>query len=255
MFYDWVDDLDYVEPAQAWEIVKALNDYYRNGTNPIENVSKACRGIMSMMMHQIKRAEENAMAKSKAGKRSAATKFVKTDENVDSGEEVPDSVETVPTSVRTMFTSVGTVFKHNSTTETETQTETDTETQTETDTETHTQTDTSLSPPIVPRGDERALEERFNSFWESYPKKTARENAKRAYMNLKPDEKLSRTMLDALGIHKLNPQWSEERYIPSPANWIIGRRWEDDVSFAPPKSVWDTVDISTLDEGLPSGHR
>ena len=28
MFYDWVEDLSYLAPADAWQIVRALNAYY-----------------------------------------------------------------------------------------------------------------------------------------------------------------------------------------------------------------------------------
>ena len=71
----------------------------------------------------------------------------------------------------------------------------------------------------------------FDRFWESYPRKEAKQTAKKAFEKLNPDEALLQTMLEAIERFKGSAQWREEngRFIPHPATWINQRRWEDEV--------------------------
>ena len=79
----------------------------------------------------------------------------------------------------------------------------------------------------------RAREEKtppgFGRFWESYPRKTAKQEAIKAFEKLKPDAMLIETMVKAIERQKQSAQWQEDggRYIPHPATWINQRRWED----------------------------
>jgi hypothetical protein len=71
----------------------------------------------------------------------------------------------------------------------------------------------------------------FDRFWDSYPRKEAKQTAKKAFEKLNPDESLLQTMLEAVERFKGSAQWREEngRFIPHPATWINQRRWEDEV--------------------------
>ena len=71
----------------------------------------------------------------------------------------------------------------------------------------------------------------FDRFWDSYPRKEAKQTAKKAFEKLNPDEDLFQTMLEAIERFKGSAQWREEngRFIPHPATWINQRRWEDEV--------------------------
>ena len=79
----------------------------------------------------------------------------------------------------------------------------------------------------------RAREEKtppgFDRFWEAYPRKTAKQEAIKAFEKLKPDAMLIETMVKAVERQKQSAQWQEDggRYIPHPATWINQRRWED----------------------------
>lgn len=57
LFFDWIDDLDHLDGADAWAVVKALCGYFREGTNPVDAVDGSLRVVVSIMFHQIKRAE------------------------------------------------------------------------------------------------------------------------------------------------------------------------------------------------------
>ena len=67
MFFDWVEALDHLEDSTgAWKIVKALSEYFRNGTNPVEDLNGNLRVVAELMYHQILRLETRSAAKRKA---------------------------------------------------------------------------------------------------------------------------------------------------------------------------------------------
>ena len=75
LFYDWIDDLDHLDGADAWRIVKAISEYHRNGTCPLDLVDGPLRSIVSILFHQIKRKEAISAQRANAGKQSAFVRF------------------------------------------------------------------------------------------------------------------------------------------------------------------------------------
>lgn len=69
----------------------------------------------------------------------------------------------------------------------------------------------------------------FAQFYEAYPKKKARPAAEKAWQKINPDEQLLAAMLSALERQKSSDDWQKAsgQYIPYPASWLNGRRWED----------------------------
>ena len=83
---------------------------------------------------------------------------------------------------------------------------------------------------------DRAL---FDQFWAAYPRKQAKEKAWKAWKKLDPDEALCRRMAEALERHRRSQQWQRDggAYIPYPASWLNGHRWEDETDLpVPPES-------------------
>ena len=68
----------------------------------------------------------------------------------------------------------------------------------------------------------------FDKFWAVYPRREGKQTAKKAFEKIKPDDDLLNTMLTAIQRQKQTDQWSDPRYIPHPATWLNGRRWEDE---------------------------
>lgn len=70
----------------------------------------------------------------------------------------------------------------------------------------------------------------FVDFWAVYPKKKAKEAAKKAWDKLRPDEELRSVILQAVQDQSASPDWKKARgqYIPYPATWLNNRRWEDE---------------------------
>lgn len=89
---------------------------------------------------------------------------------------------------------------------------------------------------------EENLEAGFLEFWEAYPKKQAKQAACKAWKRLRLGEELKAAIMTALEQHKASPQWTKDggAYIPYPATWLNGRRWEDEAvaSVSEPPDPW-----------------
>lgn len=85
--------------------------------------------------------------------------------------------------------------------------------------------------PPTPRGGDV----RFDQFWDAYPRKVAKEAARKAFAKHKPDDTLLTTMLSALETQKASDQWTRDngQYIPHASTWLNQKRWEDEL----PQSV------------------
>ena len=81
------------------------------------------------------------------------------------------------------------------------------------------------STPLTPQGAEL-----FDRFWTCYPKKRAKADAEKAWAKLGPDAAQADRIVDAVEAFKGTSDWLKDggQYIPYPATWLNGRRWEDD---------------------------
>ena len=68
----------------------------------------------------------------------------------------------------------------------------------------------------------------FANFYDAFPRHQAREAARRAWRQLNPDAQLIAAILSDLGSRKAG-EWRgvELRFIPLPARYLNGRRWQD----------------------------
>lgn len=87
------------------------------------------------------------------------------------------------------------------------------------------------TPPVSPpRGTGLTPLEGFEEFYGEFPLHVSKQDAIRAWNKLRPDESLRGEIMSALEKQKKSDQWRREggRYIPHPATWLNGRRWEDE---------------------------
>ena len=79
------------------------------------------------------------------------------------------------------------------------------------------------------RGNVHEFPPGFDAFWLAYPRKTAKPKAAQAFARLAPDAALMRAILAAVESQCRSEQWTKDggQFIPHPATWISGRRWED----------------------------
>ena len=67
----------------------------------------------------------------------------------------------------------------------------------------------------------------FDVFWQEYPKKKKKEDAKKAWDKIRPNIEV---VLKALEWQKQSPEWFKQggQFIPYPASWIRSHSWEDE---------------------------
>lgn len=80
-----------------------------------------------------------------------------------------------------------------------------------------------------PEPREREADRLFEQFWTMYPKKKAKDDARRAWDKRRPDAALLQVILGSLQQQCQSPDWRKEggRYIPFPATWLNRGQWTD----------------------------
>lgn len=69
----------------------------------------------------------------------------------------------------------------------------------------------------------------FISFWEVYPKKLSKLNAMNAWAKIMPTDDVVRRIVADVTAKRSSPDWIKDsgQFIPYPATYLNGRRWED----------------------------
>ena len=73
---------------------------------------------------------------------------------------------------------------------------------------------------------------RFDAFWLAYPKKVEKKDAKAVFLKIAPDDEKLQTMLQAIDAMKRSGHADDKRFIASPAKWLRGERWNDEIQVA-----------------------
>lgn len=83
--------------------------------------------------------------------------------------------------------------------------------------------------PCSPLASESA-DDGFATFWTAYPKKVAKPAAAKAWRKVKPTGQVIADLMAGLERQKASGEWHKDggQFIPHPATWINGRRWEDE---------------------------
>lgn len=103
-------------------------------------------------------------------------------------------------------------------------------------------------------------QQRFDSFWAAYPRKVSKAKALEWWRRNRPDQPLTDTIVSAVVTQRHSPQWTrdEGQYIPHPATWLNGRRWEDEGVYRglyKPRNNGLIADGPTLEELSEQLHR
>lgn len=71
----------------------------------------------------------------------------------------------------------------------------------------------------------------FDLFWSTYPRKIGKGAAELAWKKLKLDDTLQARIIQAVKAQCKSEQWRRDQgqFIPHPATWLNGKRWEDEV--------------------------
>lgn len=71
-------------------------------------------------------------------------------------------------------------------------------------------------------------EQGFIQFWTFWQKRVAKADAMKAWMNINPKEYAA--IFAAVPVHFQQQSWKDHTYVPYPASWLRGRRWEDEIA-------------------------
>jgi hypothetical protein len=71
--------------------------------------------------------------------------------------------------------------------------------------------------------------EEFDQFWANYPKKVAKADARKAWLQTKDVRPDITTVISAITAACKTEQWMKSggAFIPYPATWLRGERWDD----------------------------
>ncbi|MCX2693684.1 Pyocin large subunit-like protein [Pseudomonas sp. DCB_CB] len=71
----------------------------------------------------------------------------------------------------------------------------------------------------------------FARFWKLFPRKVGKANAEKAWAKLKVDADLFDRMATSLAAWSVSADWTKDggQFIPHPATWLNGKRWDDEL--------------------------
>jgi hypothetical protein len=81
----------------------------------------------------------------------------------------------------------------------------------------------------------RTIPDSFDTFWAVYPRRQAKADARKAWERLNPSPDLLAKILAALDWQTQSQAWLKDdgQFVPLPATWIRGERWEDERRVVP----------------------
>lgn len=70
----------------------------------------------------------------------------------------------------------------------------------------------------------------FARFWNAYPKRVAKKDARKAWAQVNPDDATVERIMRALEWQCRQPGWLKDggQFIPYPASWLRAERWADE---------------------------
>lgn len=103
-----------------------------------------------------------------------------------------------------------------------------------------------------PKAEESA--EGFSEFWDAYPRKASKLRALLAWQKLKPDAQALPAILAGIERDRRSAQWQRDdgQYIPHPATWLNGRRWEDETAERAPQEGQPSSDLHDAPPRIPA---
>ncbi len=95
----------------------------------------------------------------------------------------------------------------------------------------------------------------FELFWSAYPKKKAKQDAKAAFAKVSVPVQV---LLDAIAVQQRSEDWTKSngQFIPYPATWLNGKRWEDQVetvASAPNGRELDADEVAAIQRMMQEG--
>ena len=83
----------------------------------------------------------------------------------------------------------------------------------------------------------------FEIFWQAYPRRVAKASARKAWLQTAKIRPPIEELLKAIQVQCQSEQWQKDdgQFIPHPATWLRGERWEDEMAIDVPKQLSKTL--------------
>lgn len=94
----------------------------------------------------------------------------------------------------------------------------------------------------------------FEQFYAKYPRKEAKKNALKAWQKLSTEQQNKALEAVDKHVHKWELEGTEKTFIPLPASWLNGWRFDDEIEVSQPKAAkWWETDQGILAHGQKVG--
>lgn len=97
-----------------------------------------------------------------------------------------------------------------------------------------------------------SVEDRFERFWQAYPRRVGKGAALAVWVRLKPSDEMTATMIAAVNEQARSAQWLKDggQFIPHPRTWLNQGRWQDEAVSGPILKTQTTNNAKAIDEWL-----
>ena len=91
--------------------------------------------------------------------------------------------------------------------------------------------DPHIPPATDGTGSASLQDQRFDQFWDAYPRKVGKADARKTWKKAKITAEIFEKIMTSIAASKESDQWRREagRYIPNPSTWINQGRWDDEL--------------------------
>ncbi len=211
IYFDWIERLKDIESDRAFAIICALSDYFKDGVNPLDRFVGAERALVGIMFDQVKRAEYISAVNSENGLKSVQSRSTSV-QRAFNERSTDEKIVNQPLNYNNNNNNNNNIIEK----------------------EINKEKELPQKSKNDEKNDEKkpsVMDQRFNQFWSAYPKKRAKDDAKRRWMSLKPSEALLKVMLEAIEKQNKSAEWKKEggKFIPYPATWLNRGQWNDEV--------------------------
>ena len=99
----------------------------------------------------------------------------------------------------------------------------------------------------------------FEEFWKVYPRKVAKAEARKAWAQTEKIRPSTDALIEAIRAQSQTEQWmrGNGQFIPHPATWLRGERWDDEIEVKLPNVVnekpWHETWQGIVHKGLELG--
>lgn len=97
--------------------------------------------------------------------------------------------------------------------------------------------------------------QRFERFWNVYPRKVSKQHALKSWLKISPDEALANTIISSLNEQKESQQWTKDngQFIPHPTTWLNRKGWLDEAPTKPQLGKCEYCERPAI--AITKGHR